>query len=127
MNNIHKTCTTVRGIKTFKCLVCDKEATNYSNGIMVCDSCCIKKGICKICGESMNDWKKDIIDKGSLTTFLDSQIRGLERKIKCLDYGYEAPEELQTYVNFFLELERLKSSKKSFEELRSFIMNYKIE
>lgn len=59
MNNIHKTCITVRGIKSFKCLVCDKEATNYSNGIIVCDDCCAKKGICKICGEPMND---EIVD-----------------------------------------------------------------
>lgn len=58
MNNIHKTCMTVRGIKNFKCLVCDREATNYSNGIMVCDDCCSKKGICKICGEPMNYEKR---------------------------------------------------------------------
>lgn len=111
MNNIHKDCTIVRGIKTFKCLVCDKEATNYSNGIMVCSDCCIKKGICKICGEPMNDEKKDVIDKDSLITFLDNQIRGVERKIKDIDSDYEYSDSIQEHIDNKILLERFKASK----------------
>lgn len=124
MNNIHKTCMTVRGIKTFKCLVCDKEATNYSNGIMVCDDCCSKKSICKICGEPMNDKKKDVVDIGSLITFLDNQIKGLERKIMDAKGDFEYSDSIQEHIDSYILLERSKASKRLFEELRSFIINY---
>lgn len=50
----HEECIGVRGIKNFKCTVCGKDSSNYSNGIDVCRDCCIEKNICEICGDDMN-------------------------------------------------------------------------
>ena len=64
------------------------------------------------------------INKGSLITFLDNQIKGLERKIKDIDSDYEYSDSIQEHIDNKILLERSKASKKSFEELRSFIINY---
>ena len=125
MNNIHKTCMIIRSIKTFRCLICNKEATNYSNGIMVCDDCCSKKDICKICGEPMNDEKKDVVDRGNLIIFLDNQIKELKRRITNAENDlFDCCKPMQEKLDVYVTLERSKASKKSFEELRSFVINY---
>lgn len=64
------------------------------------------------------------INKESLIIFLDNQIRGLERKIKDIDSDYEYSDSIQEHIDNKILLERSKASKKSFEELRSFIINY---
>jgi uncharacterized protein YihD (DUF1040 family) len=46
----HAHCSLVRGIKSFKCIVCGKDSTNYSNGVEVCKECCEKQNVCCICG-----------------------------------------------------------------------------
>lgn len=55
---IHKDCMGMRGIITFKCLRCNKESNNYSNGIKVCHDCCIANNICRICGKIINEEAK---------------------------------------------------------------------
>lgn len=67
---------------------------------------------------------KDIINKESLIVFLDNQIKGLERKIIDIDSDYEYSDSIQEHIDNKILLERSKASKKSFEELRSFIINY---
>lgn len=49
----HKNCPRARGIKEFECLLCGKKSTNYSNGIIVCKECCVKRNVCEICGRDM--------------------------------------------------------------------------
>lgn len=123
MNNIHKTCITVRGIKTFKCLICDKESTNYSNGIMVCDDCCSKKGICRICGEPMNDKEVECLDKKKLIKFLDGNIKYLNNSINEAQGDYEFADNIGTQIITFTKLENLKERKRVYEELRNVIEN----
>lgn len=67
---------------------------------------------------------KDIINKENLILFLDNQIKGLERKIIDIDSDYEYSDSIQEHIDNKILLERSKASKKSFEELRSFIINY---
>ena len=67
---------------------------------------------------------KEVVDKSTLIIFLDNQIRGLERKIKDIDSDYEYSDSIQEHIDNKILLERSKASKKAFEELRSFIINY---
>ena len=67
---------------------------------------------------------KKHINKENLILFLDNQIKGLERKIKDIDSDYEYSDSIQDHIDNKILLERSKASKKAFEELRSFIINY---
>lgn len=51
----HKDCLGVRGIKSFKCTSCNKETTNYLNGVDMCNSCCEEKKICRVCGNKVEE------------------------------------------------------------------------
>lgn len=65
------------------------------------------------------------INKGSLILFLNNQIKGLERKIEDVqDDFFDCSKSMQEKLDVYVQLERCKASKKSFEELRSFIINY---
>lgn len=55
INGICKSCSNalVRGLKFFKCLKCEKETDNYSNGVMICYDCCKESNTCRICGKEI--------------------------------------------------------------------------
>lgn len=54
MNIVCDNCIVMRGIKYFNCQKCGKKAANYMNGLDICDSCCQKEGICKVCGKKVD-------------------------------------------------------------------------
>ena len=39
-----------KGIKIFRCLMCEKEGSNYVNGIDFCYTCRELNNLCAICG-----------------------------------------------------------------------------
>lgn len=69
-------------------------------------------------------YNEKYINKDGLILFLDNQIKGLEKKIKDIDSDYEYSNSIQEHIDNKILLERSKASKKAFEELRSFIINY---
>lgn len=55
---MHKNCKCVRGVKSFKCLNCGANGTNYSNGVDICLDCISKLNLCRICGKPLDDNKE---------------------------------------------------------------------
>lgn len=78
----HDNCMGARGIRLFKCIKCGEKGVNYANGTDVCDECCKKDNICKVCGKKLelnnnnkqikvflggtcndSNWRQDLINK----------------------------------------------------------------